>query len=83
MGTLVKYGVKLPRGICQKSIKSSRRKAHRPHMGRICHLQWLEEMQGVSAVGRGKVVEAPCGAFYLRVSGMRFSSGHEISLFCI
>lgn len=47
MGTQVKYGVKLSRAICQKRTK------------RICHLQWLEEMQGISRVGKGKVREAP------------------------
>lgn len=78
MGTQVRCGIKLPRVICQKRIKSSRRKKEGTlNSQRACHLQWLEEMQ-ISRVGRGKVREAPCGAFYLRVSGMRFSSGHEI-----
>lgn len=67
----------------RQKVAEGRRKAHKPHMGRICRLQWLEEMQGISRVWRGKVREAPCGAFYLSVSGMRFSSGHEIPVFCI
>lgn len=42
-----------------QKVAEGRRKAHGPHMERICHLQWLEEMQGISRVGRGKVGEAP------------------------